>query len=219
MRSVIIANGVLNHISDARKSLRPDDLLIAADGGMRHCHALGVMPHVVIGDLDSLDPAEADTLKAVDVEVIQHPTRKDQTDLELALVLAAKRGATEIIVLGALGARWDMTMANILLPAASALAGITIRLIDGQQEIMLLRGGEEISFHGKRNDILSLIPLGQDAIGVTLRGLEYPMENGVLRFGDTRGISNALTKETAIVYLKQGLLLCTHIRMHDDRYP
>ena len=135
--------------------------------------------------------------------------------MELALGLAVDLGADDILVLGALGARWDMTVANILLLTASELVGVTVRLIDGQQEIVLLRGGEEFTFHGRKNDILSLIPLGQDAQGVTLRGLEYPLENGVLRFGATKGISNVLLEKTATVYLKKGLLLCAF--MHKNR--
>jgi len=213
LRAVIFANGVLN-LPDARTVIRPDDIIIAADGGVHHCQDLGVTPAVVIGDLDSLLPDEISALQTADVEIIRYPAQKDQTDFELALRHAISLGADEILGLGALGARWDMTIANILLLGAPELAGLTVRLIDRQQEIVLLRGEGKITFHGRRGDTLSLIPLGQDARGVTLAGLEYSLEDGILRFGSTRGISNVLVEETATVYLKQGLLLCT--LMHQD---
>ena len=213
MRAVIFANGVLNNLQDVHDIILPDDLIIAADGGMTHCRALGIKPSIVIGDLDSLDPDYLKSLQTSGTEIISYPINKDQTDLELALHKALDLGSDEILVLGALGARWDMTIANLLLPAASEFSKVAIRLIDGHQEIVLLRGKGELNFKGKKGDILSLIPLGQDAYGVTLRGLEYPLENDVLRFGATRGISNVLIDDTATVYLKKGLLFCIHVRL------
>lgn len=211
MRAVIFANGVLNNLQDVHDIILPDDLIIAADGGMTHCRALGIKPSIVIGDLDSLDPDYLKSLQTSGTEIISYPINKDQTDLELALHKALDLGSDEIFVLGALGARWDMTIANLLLPASPEFSKVTIRLIDGHQEIILLRGRGELTFKGKKGDILSLVPLGKDAQGVTLLGLEYPLEDDVLKFGATRGISNVLIDDTATVYLKKGLLLCIHI--------
>jgi len=201
----------LNNLQDVHDIILPDDLIIAADGGMTHCRALGIKPSIVIGDLDSLDPDYLKSLQTSGTEIISYPINKDQTDLELALHKAFDLGSDEILVLGALGARWDMTIANLLLPASPEFSKVAIRLIDGHQEIILLRGKGELTFNGKKGDMLSLIPFGQDAYGVTLRGLEYPLEDDVLKFGATRGISNVLIDDTATVYLKKGLLLCIHI--------
>ncbi len=210
MRAVIFANGILNYLSDVRAIMRSDDLVIAADGGARHCLSLNITPSFVIGDLDSLCNDDLSVLQIAGAKIIRYPIKKDQTDLELALQLAIDMGANDIIVFGALGARWDMSIGNILLLTAPELIGATVRLIDGLQEVMLLRGGKELTFHGKKGDILSLVPLGQNACGVTLHGLEYPLKDDVLQFGATRGISNVLLAERATVCLKQGLLLCIH---------
>ncbi len=212
MRAVIFANGVLNNLRNIHDIILPDDLIIAADGGMAHCRALGIKPSILIGDLDSLDPDYLKSLQTSGIEIISYPINKDHTDLELALRKALDFGFDEILVLGALGARWDMTIANLLLPAASEFFKVTIRLIDGHQEIVLLRGEGKLTFNGKKGDMLSIVPLGLDAYGVTLRGLEYPLEDDVLKFGATRGISNVLIDDTATVYLKKGLLICIHIR-------
>jgi thiamine pyrophosphokinase len=216
LRAVIFANGVLNNLQDVHDIILPDDLIIAADGGMTYCRALGIKPSIVIGDLDSLDPDYLKSLQTSGTEIISYPINKDQTDLELALHKALDLGYDEILVLGALGARWDMTIANLLLPAASEFSEVTIRLIDGHQEIILLRGRGELSFNGKKGDMLSIVPLGQDAYGVTLLGLEYPLEDDVLKFGATQGISNVLINDTATVYIEKGLLLCIHIRKDKD---
>ena len=209
MRAVIFANGNTDN-SDSVFSGK--DLIIAADGGMHHCLSLGLTPDVVIGDLDSLTADDIKGLQIASVEIIRYPAKKDQTDLELALKLAIDRGADEIVVFGAMGGRWDMSIANILLPAEQNLSNATIRIIDGRHEIMLLRSGKEITFHGEKGDILSLIPLSRDAQGITTIGLEYPLKDNLLRLGSSRGISNVFVEEIATVHLKQGLLLCVHIR-------
>lgn len=210
MQAVIFANGI---IDDTGSVFSGNDLIIAADGGLHHCLSLGITPDVVIGDIDSLTANDINGLQIANVEIIRYPAKKDQTDLELALKLAIDRGADEIVVFGAMGGRWDMSIANILLPAEQNLSNATIRIIDGRHEIMLLRAGKEITFHGEKGDILSLIPLGRDALGITLSGLEYPLKDDLLRLGSSRGISNVFVEEIATVHLKQGLLLCVHIRL------
>ncbi|MDO9566323.1 MAG: thiamine diphosphokinase [Candidatus Desulfaltia sp.] len=209
MQAVIFANGI---VVDAGSVFSENDLIIAADGGLHHCRSLGIIPDVVIGDMDSLTGDDIKGLQIAGVEIIRYPAKKDQTDLELALKLAIDRGADEIVVFGAMGGRWDMSIANILLPAEQNLSNATIRIIDGRHEIMLLRAGKEIIFHGKKGDILSLIPLGRDTLGITTIGLEYPLKDDMLKLGSSRGISNVFIENSATVFLKQGLLLCVHIQ-------
>jgi thiamine pyrophosphokinase len=203
LRSIIIANGRLQQ----PVSIAPDDLLIAADGGALHCLELGLHPDYVIGDLDSLAEGDLEALKAQGAEIISHDPRKDFTDLELALQHALELGSEEIIILAALGERWDQTIANLLLPSIETSA--LIRLIDGAQEISYLRGIGRLEIHGHPGDIVSLIPLAGNARGVTTKNLEYPLSQEELLFGRTRGISNVLLTETAEISLEEGLLLCT----------
>jgi thiamine pyrophosphokinase len=202
---VIIANGQL----DQPGALHAGDLVIAADGGARHCLRLGIRPAVVIGDLDSLDEVDLARLRSAGAEIIRYPSRKDFTDLELALDYAQRRGANEALVLGALGARWDHTIANLLLPAA--FPSLRIRLVDSRQEICLARPGETLEIHGLPGDTLSLIPLASDARGIVTQGLEYPLNDENLLFGSTRGVSNVLLGERAAISLRDGLLLCVLI--------
>jgi thiamine pyrophosphokinase len=207
LRAVIFANGGLTH----PYPLLPDDLIIAADGGARYCLELGLTPHLVVGDFDSLDPVSLQLLAQAGVELVRYPERKDFTDLELALQHARQRGADEILVLAALGGRWDQTLANLLLPASESLYSTHVTLIDGAQEIHLLRLGERLELHGRPGDTVSLIPLTGDAAGVTTHGLEYALSEETLYFGSTRGISNVLVDESAWVSLQEGLLLCVVI--------
>ncbi len=208
MKAVIVANGSPVDPAADREQVPADALIIAADGGAAYCRMLDLTPDVIIGDMDSLagDPAAASGFPGA--EIIRHPARKDATDLELAIDLSVARGARSLVILGALGGRWDMSFGNLFLLALPALAKIPVRLIDGRQEIVLLSGKQTAVFQGKPGDTFSLIPVGSDAIGVTLTGLEYPLENATLAYGSSRGISNVLQKSKATVSLESGALIC-----------
>jgi len=222
LRVVIIANGILSDPDEVHKAIRPDDLLIAADGGGRHCRDLGLTPAVLIGDFDSLEDAELTFFENTGTEVIRHPARKDFTDLELAIRHAQGLGASEIIVLAALGSRWDQSLANLLLPATADFQGLRISLRDGPQEILLLRADMEgpspaqLEIRGQPGDTVSLIPVGGDARGITTRELEYPLANETLFFGTTRGISNVMLSNKASISLESGRLLCTIIHAQPE---
>lgn len=211
MRALIFANGALNDPQDARKAIQPDDLVIAADGGLHHLLALAHPPDVLIGDLDSLTEDEVGDLDAAGAEIVRHPVRKDATDLEIAVRFALERGAGEVVIFGAVGGRWDQSLANLLLAASADLTGAHLRVVDGPQEVQLVRAGETLEIEGQAGDTVSLIPLLGEARGITTSGLAYPLQGGTLRFGSTRGISNTLEGAHARVHLEEGMLICAII--------
>jgi thiamine pyrophosphokinase len=214
-QALIVANGQMETPIELSSYLKATEFIIAADGGIHHCISLGIQPNVIIGDLDSTSQEEFAAYRKAGVEVIQYPTRKDETDLELALNYARDLGVTEVIILGSLGARWDMTLANILLISNPVYQGMKIRLLDGTQELFLLKAGEQSDIQGDPGDILSLIPLVGDVSGVITDGLEYPLHDETLKFGTTRGVSNVFIKHHAHVSIKQGLILCTVNRIKE----
>ena len=211
MRALIVANGPIANLPPGF-TLRPDDRIIAADGGSLHVLAWGWLPHIVIGDLDSLPPRERADLEKAGCRIIQVPAEKDETDLELAIRLAAKEGAQELLIFGALGGRTDHFLANLMLLVLAAQLAVPARILDGWQEIRLISGGETAAFSGSVHDILSLIPVGGDARGVTTEGLGYPLRGETLHFGLARGISNVFTTPRPCVKLEEGMLLAVHIR-------
>jgi thiamine pyrophosphokinase len=156
VRCVIFANGDPPNPETARRHANHADLLVAADGGAHHALALDLVPHVVIGDLDSLDEGKQTRLRSAGTRFFVHPAAKDETDLELALLYAAEQDARTIIVLAALGGRLDQTLANILLLAMPALVGRDVRLIDGPQTAFVVR--DEATIVGNPGDTVSLLP-------------------------------------------------------------
>ena len=205
--AIIFANGRL----ETPPEITDGDLIIAADGGAINCLELGLLPSAVVGDMDSIDDATQRSLLESGCSLIRHPARKDYTDLELALDYAIEKGASKISIIAALGARWDQTLANLLLPASQKFIKQTICLVDGEQTIRIVRAGEPASISGKPGDTVSLIPVAGDAGGITTHGLEYPLEDGSLSFGGTRGISNVMQADRATVSLRRGILAIVHI--------
>jgi thiamine pyrophosphokinase len=207
-RIIIFANGDLPNLEKARTLLHDDDFIIAADGGTRHALALGLVPNIIIGDLDSL-PSTFD-LRTFNGEVLQFSKDKNETDLELAIQHALTLNPEQIIILAALGGRLDQTIGNIALilgPSSSVL-----RLDDSIEEVFFCHDNCEIN--GAVGDIVSLIPWQGEVTGVVSTNLKWPLRNETLYPQKTRGISNEMLGNKAAVQISSGLLLVIHRRIY-----
>lgn len=186
--------------------------VIAADGGLAKTRALGLRPDLLVGDLDSLAPADATEAARTGTEILRAVTDKDESDTELALLEAVRRGASRITVLGALGGpRLDHALANIWLLAHPALARVEITLLDGESRVRLLAGPGAYPVPGEPGATVSLLPLGGDAEGITTRGFRYPLRDEPLRTGPARGLSNVRAGPDASVTLREGRLLVVEV--------
>jgi len=206
MRIIIFANGELPNPKKARALIQPDDFIICADGGTRHALTLGLTPHLIIGDMDSL-PANFQ-LSTFNGEVIVFPKDKNETDLELAINHAITLKPDEIIIVAALGGRIDHALANISLLTNFQHATFNLRLNDGLEEIFLCKDHVEVK--GRSGDIVSLIPWGGNVEGVTTQNLKWKLNNETLSFDKTRGISNEMISDIASISITKGLLLIVH---------
>lgn len=212
-RAVIFVNGVMADPAGVRSWLGDDDYLVAVDGGLLHMHALGIRPHLLIGDLDSLENQDVQSLREAGVEVEIYPREKDQTDLELALERVAGQKFKEIRIVAALGGRLDQTLANLYMLELPALKDIDVRLDDGREEIFIIRERAEI--RGQPGDTVSLLAMDGCTRGILTEGLRYPLRGETLCQSRSRGVSNELLAEIATVVVRSGRLLCIHTRRKD----
>jgi len=210
VRAIIVASGRPSGGEAWKSWVRTGDLIVGADGGAAQALAWGLVPHVVIGDMDSLPEQARAGLASGGCEFIVHPRAKDETDLELALSYVVERGFQEVIIFGALGGRLDHTLANLLLLALPRFATAQIRIVDLPEEALLVRDGRSVTIEGLPGDLVSLLPLGGDAGGVTTAGLAWALDGDTLRFGSSRGVSNELTISTARIAVEHGCLLVVH---------
>lgn len=209
-RIIIFANGDLPHLEKARLLLQPDDHIICADGGARHALALGLTPHLVIGDMDSISKEEWQHLEKSGVSIDLFPQDKNETDLELAIHRAVELSPEELLIVGALGGRLDQMLGNIALLSDNRLAALHARLDDGVEEIFFCR--DQVQVHGRPGDIVSLIPWGNAVYGVQTRDLKWPLKSETLYPNQSRGISNEVTANTSSIKIDAGLLLIVHRR-------
>lgn len=206
---LVFANGVIENIAWIEPYLSRAQAVIAADGGIRYPLALGQIPDTLIGDLDSLPEGIDEQLADWDMELIRYPSAKEETDLELALLHARRRFPdAELLVLGGFGGRLDQTLGNITLLAHPELIGHSVTLLDEYETARLITA--EATITGRAGDVVSLIPLGGPVRVRETIGLRWPLQDEILDFGPTRGISNEMTGERATVRLSDGMLLCTH---------
>ena len=210
-RTIIFANGELPNIENARALVKADDYVICADGGTHHALALGITPHLVIGDMDSVTKDEAQRLKKADVPIELYPRNKNETDLELALNHALEQKPASMLIIAALGNRLDQTLGNISLLSDLRLATLDCRLDDGVEEVFFCRDSSRVE--GRHGDIVSLIPWNGAVKGIRTNGLRWPLNNETLYPDKTRGISNEMLEAVAEVRIEVGLLLIIHRRL------
>jgi thiamine pyrophosphokinase len=207
-RIIIFANGELPNLDKARALLHEDDFIIAADGGTRHALALGLTTNVIVGDLDSL-PSDFEP-STFNGEIVLYPKDKNETDLELAIQHALTLKPEQIIILGALGGRLDQTLGNIALISSLQLSTFNIRLDDGIEEVFFCR--DQVQINGISGDTVSLIPWQGEVTGIVTTDLKWSLQNETLYPNKTRGISNEILNDKAMIQIKSGLLLIVHRR-------
>lgn len=210
VKAVVVAAGDV-HAAD-RLQLADADLVVAADAGGDILDRLGVVPSVLVGDMDSIDPKVAERFAAAGSRVERSPHEKDETDTELAVSAALAGRADEVVVLGALGGlRPDHAMANLLLLADSALRRAAVRIVAGNVTVRAVHGGDCLDLRGGAGSVVSLIPVGGGAEGVVTQGLRYPLNGESLPLGRARGVSNEVVGPGASVTLSHGTLLVFEI--------
>ena len=206
MRAVIVASGDVAP-ADARH-LAAADLVIAADGGAATLDRLGRRPDRLVGDLDSADVALVERLAAAGTTIERHPADKEASDTELALAGAIEAGAAEVVILGALGGlRLDHELANILLLAGPASADRAVRLVRGPTTLRMVGDRGRLGLEGAVGDLVTLLPIGADALGVTTDGLRWELDGAKLALGPSRGLSNEVVRAPASVSVEEGRLL------------
>lgn len=205
MRIHIFSGGRLGPwaLSDLHKA----DLIIGADRGAYFLIEHGVMPHIALGDFDSVTDEQR-------LRIQQHahhwiecdPVMKDMTDTEMAFAEALRQGADQIHIFGALGSRFDHSLANVHLLRKSLQHGISCTIEDACNRILLVEGQYEGTVDKDRFVYVSLLPLTTEVTGITLSGFQYPLQNATLQVGDSLGISNRIVGKQGKIQVGSGQL-------------
>lgn len=187
------------------------DFVIAVDGGFRYCQMLGILPDLILGDMDSASEEERALIAEIEQDAPERVHRlkpeKDDTDTLSAVREGLERGYRKFYFYGALGGRLDHSIANIQTLLFLKKQGAVGYILTDRQLVTVIRN-EEITFHAGVEGRMSLFSLGEKAEQVTIRGMKYPLENATVTNDFPIGISNEFIKnEEALVRVEQGELL------------
>ena len=208
MKVCIILNGEIKNYDKTKEMIIREnyDFIIGADGGCNHLYKMNITPDYVIGDLDSINNDLVDYYKSENVIFKTYPSHKDETDSEICIYLAKELNAKEIDFYGSLGGRIDHTLANIGLMHYVRQMNIIPRIITSEEEIAIIKN-EEVILHGKKGDTVSIIPIMTDANNVTLKKLEYPLNNAKMGYLSSLGISNVMLENKCSIKIEDGYAL------------
>ena len=162
------------------------DVILAADAGMEALYRDHILPDIIVGDFDSV---------------------KDDTDTEYAIREAIRRGAMEIVVIGATGTRIDHVLGNISLLGIGLEEQIKISLVDEHNRIRMINQPLMIRKAEQYGKYVSLIPFSEKVSGVTLRGLKYPLTDYTMGGFNSLGISNEIVSDEATISFSSGELI------------
>ncbi|MDR1774037.1 MAG: thiamine diphosphokinase [Clostridioides sp.] len=235
MKICIILNGEVDDYEKISSIIKNNhyDYIICADGGANHAYKMDIIPDYIIGDLDSVEEdvknyyEKFDTNKnevsknanndnfnnnssnkntSKEVKFERFPKRKDETDTELCVWLAKDLQADAIDLIGALGGRIDHTLANIRLMSYSLECGMDSKIITSKEEIYILKDGA-LEIEGNKGTVISILPDGGHAQGISLSGLEYPLSNYTMKYSKVIGISNVMESDVCKIEVKKGQVL------------
>lgn len=203
MKALIISNGEIEDLDLLKKASENVDFVLCADGGANYAIKASVKPDLVVGDLDSIDLDVLNRLKSQNIQLIKFPSKKDNTDTELALNYLIEKGYDEIILTGVIGSRIDHTLANMMLLYRLLKLGIKGKIINHKNTIYIT--DSSLTLKKKEGTFVSVIPVVGTSANVTLKGFEYELNNRIYETSSTLGISNIIAEDEGHIELKDGV--------------
>ena len=114
------------------------DVILAADSGMDFLYRTQILPDIIVGDFDSVEPKVLDFFREKEqIDICALNPVKDDTDTEFAIREAIRRGATDITIIGGTGTRLDHVLGNISLLGIGLEEGVRMELLDAHNRICI----------------------------------------------------------------------------------
>ena len=199
-RCVIVGGADISNYDRINSIIKGEDYIIFCDSGLKHMHKLAVKPSLIVGDFDSHENPW------LDIETIVLPCEKDDTDTVFAVKEAIKRGYTDFLLIGVIGARLDHTLGNVYILECLDELGLKGKIIDNYSEMELV--SRETAYIEDSYAFFSLINITGIAKGITIENAKYPLKDAEITCGYQYGVSNeVISGQTAKVSVKEGKLL------------
>ncbi|MHB1483829.1 MAG: thiamine diphosphokinase [Saccharofermentanales bacterium] len=227
MLGIIALGGNCIDSESLRRLIPADYYAVAADSGLTHFKMLGIMPDILVGDMDSIPAGILDEYMQKRLPTDRYDSRKNSTDSEIAVDKALSHGCDSFLFIGAFGNRLDHMLSNQMMAISLALSGMNVILTDGITFFHTITKNNSPFIYDIKNlhnneDVISLIPMREDAEKVTIAGLEFLLDEEKLSFGTTRAVSNTvpLYKKSdtgyAAITIESGVIFFIHTK--SDEY-
>jgi thiamine pyrophosphokinase len=205
MKVLIVTGGERPEDEFLKEKAASSSVIIAADRGAEYCLRAGILPGMVVGDMDSLAVDIQNELITNNIEIRKFDCRKDMTDTQIAVDQAIEKGADEIEILAGIGSRFDHSLANVYLLYRAMSRGVKATIISRIHEIFLIE--KQCMIKHKTGFIISFLPFGHSANGIKLEGFEYEVNNADMDMSFPFGISNTVRTDPAKVIVSEGILI------------
>lgn len=176
--------------------------VIGVDGGCALLERLAITPDIILGDFDSIGNLETYRERWPNAVVKTFPVNKDYTDAELAFEVMDEHDVDRIMIIGGFGGRADhmVSVLHMLLSASNRV------MIDEQNyvEKIMTPYKRVVEKNEKQREYVSLIPTGDKLKGITLSGFKYPLNDAVIGFAQTIGISNEVIDDFGTIEIESG---------------
>lgn len=212
--ALIIAGGTLN-IEFAKAYLKQHsyDCYIAVDNGLAYMEQLGLMPEVMVGDFDTASEELVTRYKEIqNITIISLKPEKDETDMESAIDYTIRMGYNKVVLLAAMGGRFDHTLANLHMLYRLFQNGIHGNMVDECNNIYLLQSSHTLKKEKLHGNYISLLPFTSQVTNLTLDGFKYPLENYCLKAGASIGVSNEAVESECNITFQEGVLIVVEAR-------
>ncbi len=201
MKTIVFAGGEYINTEFYRKVTLMCDLKIAADSGAEFMMEMGIMPDVLIGDMDSITSETLKKCTEKGVSVSRFPTEKDEIDTELALIEAQNRQSDVIFVAGAFGNRLDQTFGVFRLMERFE------RTVLFNEKLYSIVVKNRVDLKSAPGEVWSVIPLKKDILNLSLKGFRYELTGKKMEYLRPYGISNEAFGEKIKIDPGDGTLL------------
>lgn len=180
-------------------SVKPDtnDIVIAADAGLRNVERFNITPDYIVGDFDSLEYIPDG------INVIKHPVQKDETDTILAVDVAFEKGFNNFIIYGCLGGRLDQTVASIQTASYITEKSGNAVLIDNETFLTVLKNNY-VCFSKENKGTVSVFSLTGKSYGINETNLLYELKGAELTSDYPLGVSNEFVGKEAEISVENG---------------
>ncbi len=209
MRGLVISGGAIDD-AFACETIKNGgyDVLYAADSGMDFLYRHHLTPDIIVGDFDSAGREALSFFRSQEqIEFCELNPEKDETDTEYAVRDAMERGVDSLDILGGFGTRMDHMLANTALLGLGLENHVEMMILDAKNRIRMVCDSCTLSKRHQFGTYVSLLPVTEQAAGVTLKGFKYPLQDAVIRRFSSLGVSNEIAEERAEITVKEGILL------------